>query len=221
MRSGKHRRAAWASGLSLVVHVLVLTGMVVGLKVATPPPEERPIELRLIRPFEPQPRPAPSVRIPERVNTAPALRPRATPQPAPTVPTVTLPVAPAPAPKAPEAAPKTYGPEDRRASGPSGKLGCDNPLNIRLTVEQQQACANNQARLTRDAKPLDLIPADKKAEYDHYEACRNYRHSGVPGKNWSNPKDDGLPDGRPSNIDPSYGRNPGIGPGVSGCSGQY
>ena len=94
--TSRRRRAAWASGLSLVLHVLALTGMVVGLKVVQPPPEERAMELTLVRPLpELERTPTPVERAPERA-VAPILKPHLPPQIAPTAPVAALPQTPAP-----------------------------------------------------------------------------------------------------------------------------
>ena len=178
--SGRHRRTAWATGLSLVLHGLALTGMVLGLRVVAPPPEDRAMELRLIPAFEPQPRPEVAHRRPERSNATPSLRPRPTPQPSSEAPVAALPETPAPAP-APiaDAGPKGLLPSL------SGRLGCDDSVAARLTPEQRQVCANNLARLTLEARPLGLnIPEQKKADYDRYVRCgETYRHAGVPSLN--------------------------------------
>jgi hypothetical protein len=177
MKSGKHRRTAWATGLSLVLHVVILTGMVIGLRVATAPPEERAIALQLIpRPPELQPRSEPVQRAPERsTNAAAPLRPHLTPQPPPEASAVTLPEAATPAPN-PGARLRGLLPSL------SGRLGCDDAQASRLTPEQRQACANTLARLAQEARPLNIyIPEGKKVDYDRYVHCGEvYRHAGMP-----------------------------------------
>ena len=174
MGSGKHRRAAWATGLSLVLHVLALSGMAFGLRVIAPPPEDRAIELSLVPAFEPPPRPAPVRQPPARPKVAPPLRPRPAPQSTPEAPVAAPPETPAP--PAPPA--RVYGPEagPKGGIGPSlsGRLGCDEPLTYHLTEAQRQVCSNNMARLGREAKAFDLnISADKRAEYDRSVHCKD------------------------------------------------
>jgi len=173
MGAGRHRRAAWATGLSLVLHVLALTGMVVGLKLTTPPPEDRAIELRLIPPLKLQPRPQPARLQPERASPAPALRPRPTSSPPPDVPVLALPETAAPVAPPDAGAGPGLGPKGLSPSL-SGRLGCDNPLGARLTPEQRQACEDNLARETLKAPQFGLnIPDDKKAQYDTHVRCRD------------------------------------------------
>jgi hypothetical protein len=203
--------------VSLVLHVLALTGMVVGLKVAQPPPEGRPIEVELIPPPVPQPRPEPA-RKPQQVarpNALPALRPHLTPQAPAEASVPVLPATPAPAPAAPpDSGPKGLLP------GLSGKLGCDDPLTFHLTPEQRQVCANNLARLGREARPLELnIPDQKKAAYDRYVHCgKVYRNAGVPpsGSNEDGPITGG---GVHSNQNPTFGTGAGMGhvPSLKEC----
>jgi hypothetical protein len=175
MGLGKHRRAAWATGVSLVLHVLALTGMVLGLRVVAPPPEDRALEVRLVPALEkPQPRPAPVQRSPERANAAAPLRPHLSQLPSSETSAVTLPETPSPAP-APQA---DTGPKGL-LPGLSGRLGCDDSLTFHLTPEQRQACDNNLARLAQEAKPLaPNIPDQKQAQYDTHVRCRDtYRKS--------------------------------------------
>jgi hypothetical protein len=181
MAHRNHRRAAWAIGLSLVLHVLTLSGMVFGLKVLKLPVEDRAIELSLVPAFQPQPRakPEPVRPPPARPAVAQPLRPRAAPQPPPESPVPAPPQAPAaPAPPA-----RVYGPDPGpKGVGPSlsGRLGCDDPLTYHLTEAQTQVCANNLAKIGREAKSFDLnIPADKRAEYDRSVHCkRDYTERG-------------------------------------------
>jgi hypothetical protein len=206
---GAHRRTAWATGLSLVLHVLVLASMVIGLRVLKPPPEDRAVELQLIRPFERQPPPEPLPEPAPKAITAPSLRARVTPQPSPQAsPFAAQPQAPPPA---PPAKPQVAGPPDSGVKpSVSGRMGCDDPLGIHLNDQQFQSCANNLAKLGREAKPLDNIPASKKAEYDRVarrqEACRERE---VPSMNPSdNPKAARNPN--PSSINPYYGAGVGM-----------
>jgi hypothetical protein len=209
-------RAAWAAALSLVLHVLILTGMVIGLKVLKPPAEERAVELQLIRPFERQPPPEPVPQPARKAITAPTVRARITPQPSPEgAPPAAEPAAPPPAP--PAAKPQVAGPPEGGVKpSVSGRMGCDDPLGIHLNDQQYQSCANNLAKLGRDAKPLDLnISASKKREYDrvarHQEACRE---KDVPQMNPdTNPKAPRNPN--PSSINPYYGAGAGMGQGGS------
>ena len=177
MGSGKHRRAAWATGLSLVLHGLVLTGMVLGLKVARPPPENPAIELRLIPAPEPRPRPEPAHRSPERSSAAAPLRPHLAPRPSSEASVPALPEAPAPGP-----APSPGAGSRGLLPSLSGRLGCDDPHASRLTPEQRQACANALARLAREARPLNIfIPEGKQIDYDRYVHCQTvYKHAGMP-----------------------------------------
>ena len=169
----KHRRAAWAIGLSLVLHGLVLTSMVVGLKVLRPLPESRAVEVELVPAPELQSRPAPPLGPPERARNTPPLRPRPTPRPSPEAPVAAPPETPAPA-------PRVYGPlpEGPKGMAPSlsGRMGCDDVLGFHVNSAQRQACADNLAKLGREAKPFELdIPDDKKAEYDRHVRCnRDY-----------------------------------------------
>ncbi len=177
MRAGRYRRAAGATGLSLVLHVLALTGMVVGLKLATPPPEDRAIEVRLMPPLKLQPPPQPARRQAERAGPATALRPRPTPPP-PGAPALARPETAAPA-AAPEAVAGTGLGPNGLAPSLSGRLGCDNALGAHLTPEQRQACEDNLVREALKAPQLGLnIPDVKKAQYDTHIRCRDeYRKS--------------------------------------------
>ncbi|MEI9891576.1 MAG: hypothetical protein WDN45_14730 [Caulobacteraceae bacterium] len=182
---GKRQRTAWATALSLVLHVLMLAGMVLGLKVVQPPPEGRALEFTLVRPIErvrvpasPTPAPPQAIRAPP-----PQLHPHVTPQP---------PVAPAPGVALPEArtpapapTPRVYGPLAEGGVKPSlsGRMGCDDdPLRRRqLDEDQKQTCANNLTARAKAAPPLSLIPDDKLAEYERNTACRrNYTKQAIP-----------------------------------------
>jgi hypothetical protein len=169
----RRRRAAWATGLSLILHALFLAGMVLGLRVVTPPPEDRAMEVRLMPPSRTPPRPA-SVRLPpapERPKASPPTRPHLTPSPSASVATLVPPQAAAPAPT-PAPRPQ-YGPDVMQPSL-SGRLGCDDPLNYHLTPEQRQLCDNHMARLGREAKRLvpDISDANK-ADYDRRVRCHD------------------------------------------------
>ena len=220
MGAGRQRRAAWATGLSLVLHVLALTGMVVGLRIEGPPPEDRAVELQLIPPSKTTPRPQPAHRQPERGGPATFLGPHPTPTPPPEAPVLALPAAPAPGPQ-PEAGPGI----GLRGLSPSlsGRLGCDSPLGRPLTSEQRQACYDNLARRTRQAPQLALnIPADKKAAYDRY-ACRHeyIRRPKVPSMNpAASQSEPAMP--VVSNVNPYYGQDPGVNddPGPCLASGK-
>jgi len=179
------KRAAWATGLSLILHVVMLTGMVVGLKVVLPPPEERAMEVSLVSPLTPPPRrpppPPPPSPAPPRPAPAPPLRPHLTPQPQAPAPGVAAPPAP---PAAPPSAPpaRVYGPPaDGVKPSLSGRVGCDDdPLRRKeLSESQKQACANNLAELTRNAKPLGFTMSDlKEKEFDKGVACRRALRGG-------------------------------------------
>lgn len=182
----RRERRAWATGLSLVLHVLMLAGMVLGLKVVQPPPEDRALELSLVRPLERipvpvTPRPAAP---PQTVRAAPPpVSPRLAPQqPAASVPGVAAPEVKAP----PQPAPRVYGPgveENGVKPSLSGRLGCDDdPLGRKaLNPEQKQACANNLVARAKAAPPILDIPAAKLAEYERNAACkRAYTQQGIP-----------------------------------------
>ena len=178
MNVRKRRRTAWATGLSLVLHVLFLGGMVLGVRVVTPPEGDRPMEVRLIAPPERPPRPQLLRQAPEPRPTALApLHPHLAPSPSLSVPTgPVVDAAPTPAPSKP-----VYGPQGMQPSL-SGRLGCDDPLTFHLTPEQRQTCYNHMAELLKEAKPLGLNISDrKKGDYDRAVHCFNtYTRGGVP-----------------------------------------
>jgi hypothetical protein len=200
--------------VSLVLHGLVLTGLVIGIKGLAPTPEERAIELRLIPAFEPQPQPRPETahQSPRAPNALQPLRPHLTPQPLSEVPTLALPETAAPAPVPSQG----LGPRGLLPSL-SGRLGCD-LQDRRLTPEQRQVCANNLVRLAREARPLGPnIPDNKKAGYDRYVRCsQDYRRAGVPLMDpaASGNFGDGVP---PSNVDPYYDMGAGLGNAPNQC----
>jgi hypothetical protein len=173
MASKRPRRTALATGLSLVLHVLALTGMVVGLKTVAPPPEDRAVELELIPALQHQPEPAHEPPGRGRV----ALPPGPHLAPAPEAPVATLPEAPTPTPAPqPEAAPQPGAGLKGFSASLSGRMGCDDALGFHLTSAQRQVCDDNLARLAQNAKPLPLlrIPDRKKAAYDRNERCRDF-----------------------------------------------
>lgn len=181
MDLSKRERTAWATGLSLALHVLMLSGMALGLKVIVLPPEERAMEVSLVPP-PPVPELAPSRPSQPQAQAAPALKPHVTPRPAPSsVPGVTLPEA-----KAPSAPPaETYGPVQSPGSlrpGLSGRMGCDDPLGFKLNEEQKQACANNMAARAREAGSLGFaMNARKEKDFDRNAYCRQaMRTAGIP-----------------------------------------
>ena len=184
MGLNRRKRTAWATGLSLALHVLMLTGMVVGLKVVAPPEEDRAVELTLVRPLvPPPPKPVSVTPQPKTSRPAPSLSPRSTPQPPATVPTVAAPPAPAPAPAPPPR--EVAGPfvNDNGFKGSvTGRMGCDDPLQIHLTDAQKQVCANNLVQRAKEAKDLGLaMAAAKEKEFDHERAChRAYTAQGTP-----------------------------------------
>jgi hypothetical protein len=92
------------------------------------------------------------------------------------------------------ATPPQFGPGGLKPSL-SGRLGCEDPLNIHLTPEQQTTCYNHMAQLLREAKPLGLNISDKKkADYDRYVHCGDvYRHAGVPGSNAADESTGSIP----------------------------
>jgi hypothetical protein len=185
--------------------------MVIGIHVLKPPPEDPAIELQLMRPFERQPPPEP-VPQPAPKPTPPAPSVRARVSPLPSLEAAPLAAQPGPPPPpAPVAKPQVAGPPDSGFKpSVSGRMGCDDPLGIHLNEKQVQTCANNMAKLGREAKPLDNIPERKKAEYDaaarRQEACRERE---VPQLNPdTNPKATRKAD--PSNINPYYGAGVGM-----------
>ena len=194
MGPGSHRRAAWATGLSLVLHVLALSSMVFGLKVLKPPPEDHAMELSLVPAFEPRPPPEPVRRPPARSSAAPSPQPRLAPQPSPEAPIAAAPETSTPAPDAgPGLEPKGLLPSF------SGRLGCDAPRPLHLAEEQRQACANAMARLGRETRPLALnIPDQKKADFDRHVSCRQFFRN-----------DPSAPPSQP--MDPKIGKAPELG----------
>ena len=182
----ERRRAAWATGVSLALHVLFLAGMVVGLRVAPLPEGDPPMQVSLIPALRPPPQPVRPPPTSERPKAVAPLRPH--PTPALSVPVATLapPEAEGPAPETPQQ--PQFGPG---GLGPSlsGRLGCDAPLTYHLTPEQRQVCDTRMARLGREAKRLVPDIADKnKANYDRYVRCgETYRHAGVPPMNGYTP----------------------------------
>jgi hypothetical protein len=183
--TARRRRAAWAAGLSLLLHVLALTGMVVGLKVLAPPPEGRTVELRLVAPLELQPRPEPMRRAPARRAAAALLPQRPTVQPPSENP---LPAAP----ETPAAQTSPGLQADAGAKGllPGfrGVLGCHDAA-FRLSRDERRACADYLAHASRNAPQLALdIPARKLAEYDKYERCLKLQQTApVPSLNPNDP----------------------------------
>jgi hypothetical protein len=166
--SRRRRRAAWAAGLSLVLHALALTGMVVGLAVLKPPPEHRAVDVRLFPAFEPQPRPEPFHRSPPHGDAAAPSPRRADVQAPPESPSAAEPEASAPQSDiGAQAGAESKG----MAPGFRGLLGCNDSA-IRLTTEERRGCAQSLGRLARNGPQLALnISARKKAEYDKYERC--------------------------------------------------
>lgn len=213
MASRKHRRAVWATGLSLVGHLLALSGMALGLRVLTPPPEGRAVEVRLIAL---EPRPAPARRAPGHVEAASSPPPRPTPRPA----------SEAPAAAPPETVPAPIvTPGGTRGAGGlpldlGGRLGCDDPQAFHLTADQRQACADRLAQVARDARPLALdIPERKKADYDRYAHCQEvYWRAPVPSMNPNDSSSGALPTGAPpANVNPTFGTNSGMGHAPPAC----
>jgi hypothetical protein len=215
MASGRHRRSAEAAILSLVLHGLVLTGMVLGLRVLAPPPEGRAIELRLV--------PAPELRIhlqpahrrPERTNVAAPVQRRRAP-PLPTEAAIpALPDTPAPTltPR-PGIGAQADGASQGLLPGFRERVGCNDPGVFHLTTEQRRACADDLARLARDARPLALdIPIRKQADYDRYERCLYLkRTAAVPSLDPNDPSSGAVVTSMPpSNVNPTFHTNVGMG----------
>ena len=177
MTSRRPRRAALATGLSLILHVAALTGMVIGLKVARPPPDSRTVELELIP--APPLRPEPAHKPAERGHVALPLRPHQTPAPSPDTPIAALPETPnsAPAPKT-EAGPQSAAGFKGLSPSLSGRTGCDDALGFHMTPAQRQVCADKLARLAQNAQSLDInIPNQQRSAYDRYSRCRDFFHN--------------------------------------------
>jgi hypothetical protein len=189
-----------------MLHALFLTGMVVGLKVLRPPPEDRAMELRLIPAPERPPRPEFARRRPERLNPTLPRQPRLSPQPASETSVAALPQTPAPGP-GPAPGPTFDAGSQGLMPGLSGRLGCEDR---RLTPEQRQVCANNLAQRVQDTERLGLnIPDQKKAAYDLHVFCRdNYRKAGVPSMNQYTADGERI-----------SGPSAGLGPVPGGCLG--
>jgi len=167
MAPRRRRRTACAIGLSLVLHVLALTSMVIGLKVLSPPSEGRAVELRLVTLPEVMPR-LETVRRAAPRSAAPSLRQRPAPQPAPEA------LAAAPS-QTPASAASAEAGGKGLLPGLWGRMGCDDPAAFRLTPEQRQACLGALAQRAATARPLGLNLSDqKKTAFDRYEHCRNY-----------------------------------------------
>jgi hypothetical protein len=218
MASGRHRRSAWAAVLSLVLHGLALTGMVVGLRVLAPPPETRALELRLV--FAPvlRTRPEPAHRPPERANVAAPLKLSRAPQPPTEAPVPALPDTPTPTPSRPGIGAQADGASHGLLPGFRERVGCNDPGAFHLTAEQRQACADDLARLARDARLLALnIPERKKTAYDRYERCLYLKQTAaVPSLDPNDPSSGADVTGPPSNVNPTFHTNAGM--GSPGCA---
>ena len=187
-RPPRKRGRGVATGLSLVLHALFLLSMVAGLRVLPSPPEERPLEVRLIPEVAATPRPAPIVApLPGReVLRPPVLSPHVAPAPhEPNVkppPPLTLPAPEAARPGGPR--PELAGPRDDDGGllpSLTGRLGCDDPESFHLNSAQRAACENNVGRLARGSRPLQLDFAEaKRKAYERSQGCRDAGHGALP-----------------------------------------
>lgn len=211
MGARKRERAAWATGLSLVLHVLMLTGMVAGLKIAKPPPEGQAMEVSLVLPPRVKPLPAPPAASPQKSLAGPTLRPHLAPPAPAAVQGLPLPEA---APPGPAPAPSPPAGAQGLMPSLSGRLGCDDPLTFHLTPAQKQACANNMAQRARAAPQLALnIPDRKQADYDRNVGChRVYGKAAMPAS--TTPTDVGV---RGPALPPDVPGGLGYVPGPKDC----
>jgi hypothetical protein len=172
-RNPRRAKTAASALASLILHGVVLTAMVAGLRITTPPPEPPAIQVQLVTPFV-QPRPIPAA---ARAARQPVLPPRAAP-PVPTpIPQLPLPqTATAPAP--PEPTPGPGGPKGLLPSL-TGKLGCDDPASFHLNPQQLAECQERLAQTAKTAMPLALDIAEARlAEYDRNRKCRDLARNG-------------------------------------------
>jgi hypothetical protein len=154
-----------ATGLSLVLHVLALTGMVVGLKVLTPPPEGRAIEVRLVPSPVLRRRPQPARPSAERPKIAPPLRARPAPEPSPSAVAAALPQTPPPPPQA------RAGPDPQALRNAlRGLTGCADPAANHLNREEKEACDRRLAA----ARPAPVGPQLSAKEVEQFNAGKTY-----------------------------------------------
>jgi hypothetical protein len=157
------KRTAWAIALSLALHVLALTGMVIGLKMVSAPPEGRTMELRLIAVPEFKMEPQPSRRSVAHIDQA---RPRE-PQTMAMQPSSETPDA------AQVTAPTTgtsdCEPEDLPLLTDAEKVLCRNQIDAdkarRAARTADERLAKQIASL-KDVPHIDRIPPEKRAYYD-------------------------------------------------------
>jgi hypothetical protein len=169
-----------------LLHLLVLTAMVLGLRVIQPPPEDQAVQIELIPPAIPRPpplrRPAPSAPAPRPAAPIVA-RPRPPTQAAP-APAAPLPLAPAPArpAPAPQPPPGYDDRDDRFRSGLRVHLGCADPDPFHLTPQEREVCGQKLAEAAKTAKPLVLEPPEAKdADYQRKQRCREvYKRQSIP-----------------------------------------
>ena len=151
-------RAISGLGVSLAVHLLLAVGLVLAIKVPSPPATAPPILVQLVT--LPAPRPAPAQRRRETARPAgktlthvPTTPPVQAPPPPATIPIPALPPGQAPAPDAGLAGLRT---------ALRGVVGCADRDALHLTSAEREACDRRAYAGGKEAAPLPLNIAPEK-----------------------------------------------------------
>ncbi|MDB5433336.1 MAG: hypothetical protein JWP35_4452 [Caulobacter sp.] len=155
-RKPKRARRWWGLGLAAALHVAMIGGLMLGIRVVDAPPGPQIIEVELAPAWRPRP-PARTAFVqaasrPSEIQIRPAPPPADAPSPPPSV------LSPAPPPMAPPASGFDPGLALR------GSVGCGNADFLQLSAAERQGCERRMARAGPGrALPLALDPAKRAA----------------------------------------------------------
>jgi len=140
----------------LAIHLVLIAGLAVGIRVVHAPTETPPIEVTLTRLFNLQPRPVPKIVPPPPRRVAPQAAPAKRPAPAPFRPVAPPPVA------LPE-----NGPIDPRLAAAEavrgalqGVVRCAHPDDFEMTPAERSACARMNRQMAGPPPTVVVDPAD-------------------------------------------------------------
>jgi hypothetical protein len=190
MKRGRARRTVTVAVASALIHLLLISGLVIGVPRLGPPRTvDQPAIQVSLEPPPAQPPPEPLKAESSRAARArsPSSVHRALPVPGLPPPSAVI-TAPAPQPPPTTPAPPVGSGEGAEMGNVvralRGSVGCSDPDAVGLTPAEREACRKRFHAGLEDAKPLLGLTAEKRARFDHASRCqdtyRAYRAAQMP-----------------------------------------
>jgi hypothetical protein len=153
--------------VSAGAHLAVLTLMMSGLRPDFSPMEDPPIEVRMLAPRNPPPRPEPVKKTLEKPAATPSAKPASATPPVPGRAQAATPAAPSAGVNLPSNAPTDgAGMPPGLSAGLRRQLGCSSADFMKLTPAERARCNDRLADARWDKPALAVISPEKKAIFD-------------------------------------------------------